>query len=85
MGGNLVAYTPHFNTADDGGWWGGDYGERICQWTYDTESNEISVTCGEMGKRHQLPAKPGGIPLKHHLASIAIQLAAKITGKDYDV
>jgi hypothetical protein len=64
---------------------GGDYGERICQWTYDAKSNEISVTCEATGKRGLLPARPGGIPLKHHLASIAIQLAAKITGKDYDV
>ena len=80
-----MALTPHFNTADDGGWWAGDYGERICIWMYDAESNEISVTCGAIGKRRQIPARPGAVPLKHQLASIAIQVAAQITGKDYDV
>jgi hypothetical protein len=39
-----MALTPHFNSADDGGWWGGDYGERICQWTYDTSTGELRVT-----------------------------------------
>jgi len=79
-----MACTAHFNDEDSGGWWADDYGKRICKRTYDAESNEISVTCGAMVKRRQLPPRPGGVPLKHYLAKTAIQLAAKITGKDYD-
>jgi len=38
-----MAGTPHFNAADDDGWWAGDYGERICTLTYDADSREIAV------------------------------------------
>jgi len=76
--------TPHFNSADEGGWWAGDYGERICEWTYDPSAREIRVKIpGKIhGKARTLPSNPTD---KNHLARIAIELAEQITGEKYDV
>jgi hypothetical protein len=79
-----MAFTPHFNAADDGGWWDAHYGERICQWTYDPTTREIRVTCpGRVnGKMRTLPTEQ---PVdRNRLARITIELAEQITGARYD-
>jgi hypothetical protein len=80
-----MAYAPHFNSADDGGWWAGHYGERICEWTYKPATRELCVTCaGNIhGKMLTLPTEQ--TVDRNHLARIAIQLAERITGARYDV
>jgi hypothetical protein len=79
-----MAFTPHFNAADDGGWWAAHFGERICQWTYDPTTREIRVTCpGRVnGKMRALPTEQ---PVdRNRLARIAIELVEQITGARYD-
>jgi hypothetical protein len=78
-----MAYTPHFNEADDGGWWTGHYGERICEWTYD--KREIRVTCPgrEIGKMRIFTAEQ--TIDRDLLARVAIDLARQITGQAFDV
>jgi hypothetical protein len=77
----------HFNSGDDGGWFAGHYGERICEWTYDPGTREIDVRCpGNIhGKRVQLPMSITGSELKNRLAQLAIELAGKILDKNFDV
>lgn len=80
-----MAYTPHFNAADDGGWWGGHFGERICQWTYDAPTRQIRVSIpGRIdGKQITLPTEQ--LVDRNRVARIAIELAEQITGARYDI
>jgi hypothetical protein len=80
-----MALTPHFNSADDGGWWGGDYGERICQWTYDTSTGELRVTIHGKSEGKILVIKRSEPIDKNLLARVALDLARQITGKALDV
>jgi hypothetical protein len=80
-----MAYTPRFNTNDDGGWWAGDYGERICEWTYDTPSGELRVTIPGKSVGKMRVIKRGEPIDKNLLARVALDLARQITGKAFDV
>jgi len=83
-----MAVTPHFNDEKDvgaGGWWTDYYGRRICTWSYDPTSRELSVRCGSKGKRVQRPANVASTAnLKGQLARSALELAETIEGKKYD-
>jgi hypothetical protein len=80
-----MALTPHLNDADNGGWWGGDYGERICQWTYDASTGELRVTIPGTSEGKMRVIKRGEPIDKKLLARIAIDIAGQIVGKPFDV
>lgn len=76
----------HFDNDSLNGWWAGDYGERICGWTYVASTREIDVRCPgkSEGKRIVLPMPLEGDELKRRLARLAIDLAGKILGRAFD-
>jgi hypothetical protein len=77
--------TPHFNEAHSGGWWGGDYGEQICQWTYDASTGELRVTIPNKSEAILRTITRGEPVDKNRLARTALDIAGQIIGKAFDV
>jgi hypothetical protein len=81
-----MAMKAHFDKESLNGWWAGDYGERICEWTYFASTREIDVRCrGKIeGKRIALPMTLESEELERRLSRLAIDLAGKILGRTFD-
>ena len=59
-----------------GGIWSGDYGIRICTWTWNGATNELAVTCGPRGKRRDLSGLDlRAVNLWERLPQLALQMA----------
>jgi len=58
---------------------GGDYGVRICRWTWDSAAKEMHVICGVNGKRIDLRGVDfSAVDLRERLPQIALNAAGRI-------
>jgi hypothetical protein len=63
----------------EGGIWCGDYGMRICRWTWDSAAKELHVVRGPNGKRIDLRGVDlSTVDLRERLPQIALQAAGRI-------
>ena len=49
-----MATTHNFNDKanyTEGGKWFGDYGESICEWSWNADTKTLKVQCGNKGKQ----------------------------------
>ena len=78
--------THRFNDPKDptrGGTWFGDYGRRICDWSWDANTKTVKVTRGKRGKRRDLSGIGEQLltseELRERLPQLTLETAQRIT------
>jgi hypothetical protein len=62
-----------------GGIWSGDYGIRICTWTWSSSTKVLEVRCGPRGKSRDLSSIDlSTVAMRQRLPELALQMAALI-------
>lgn len=85
-----MAITHHFNDENDvsaGGIWFGDYGQKICSWSWDSSKKVLSIETGTFGRKIDLSEHGDQNftqeTLKQRLPDLAIHAAEDLDKRKY--